>query len=294
MFVIKNEDYAKKLVLPVTMAACPSDNDGVHLNSEPFIQACIIESVARICSRTSLTNAQFELVRSTFGQADNIMSMDLYDKASKDPDLGQSRVWSVVTREEFVPFFVNARADVWKEWTSDGRIDPKPGALAYLNEFRSTTTKRLFGLVTGMPYALVAHSVSNVLLADDILPDNRDRRVCCDDPRLEGRGKPDPRGYNLGVGHFVKTYNISPQDMWMVEDRANGAVAALSAEYQGEAQEHQGKRIGRVIVIPDANDVNPISEWDKKGLMFKHLAKHPEDRNRLVFLRSLEDLTFPR
>jgi len=58
--------------------------------------------------------------------------------------------------------------------------------------------------------------------------------------------------------------------------------------------EHQGAQIGRVVVIPDANDVNPVSEWDKKELMQKHLAQFPEDRERLVFLRSLEDLTFSR
>jgi hypothetical protein len=39
MFTIKNDGYQNKLVLPRTMAACPSDNDGVHLNSEPFIKA---------------------------------------------------------------------------------------------------------------------------------------------------------------------------------------------------------------------------------------------------------------
>lgn len=292
MFTIKHTDYSAKLVLPRTMAACPSDNDGVHLNSEPFIQDCIIAAVAKICDRDSLTPVQLELVRSTFGQADNIMSMDLYDKASRDPELGQSRVWSQYTRETFVPFFIQARADVWREWTSDGRIEPKPGAVGYLNEFRSSD--RLFGLVTGMPYDLVAHSVSNVLKADDILPANRDRRVCCDDERLGGRGKPDPLCYNLGMGHFVDAHDISPRDMWMVEDRANGAVAALRARYNGTAAGHQGEQIGKVIVIPDANDVNPVEQWDKKELMERHLAQFPEDRQRLVFLRSLKDLTFPR
>jgi len=220
------------------------------------------------------------------------MSMDLYDKASKDPDLGQSPIWHQHTRESFVPFFIQARADVWREWTSDGRIEPKPGALAYLNEFRNS--ERLFGLVTGMPYELVKHSVSNVLGADDILPDNRDRRVCCDDPRLGGRGKPNPLCYELGMGHFVRKYGISPRDMWMVEDRANGAVAALLAQAEDPTGKHQGEQIGKVIVIPDANDVNPVSEWDKKGLMQDHLAKFPEDRKRLVFMRSLEDVTFSR
>jgi hypothetical protein len=221
------------------------------------------------------------------------MSMDLYDKASKDPALGQSPIWFQQTRESFVPFFVKARADVWSEWTSDGRIEPKPGALDYLNEFRRNTD-RLFGLVTGMPYDLVAHSVSNVLGADDILPYNRDRRVCCDDTRLGGRGKPDPLCYELGMGHFVDTHNISPKDMWMVEDRANGAVAALRARYNGDSKQHRGGQIGRVIVIPDANDVNPVSEWDKKELMQNHLAEFPEDRERLVFLRSFKDLMFSR
>jgi phosphoglycolate phosphatase-like HAD superfamily hydrolase len=292
MFTIKQTDYSNKLVLPRTMAACPSDNDGVHLNSEPYIQACIIAAVAKICDRTALTPVQRELVRSTFGQADNIMSMDLYDKASNDPELGKSPIWSQHTRESFVPFFIQARADVWKEWTSDGRIEPKPGAVDYLNEFRNSD--RLFGLVTGMPYDLVDHSVSNVLKAGDILPADRDRRVCCDDERLEGRGKPDPRGYELGMGHFVDAHHISPRDMWMVEDRANGAVAALRARYNGAVEQHQGEQIGKVIVIPDANDVNPVAEWDKKNLMEKHLAQFPEDRERLVFLRSLEDLTFSR
>ncbi len=292
MFTIKNDDYQNKLVLPRTMAACPSDNDGVHLYSEPFIQGCIIAAVAKICDRAALTPDQLAIVRSTFGQPDNIMSMDLYDKASKDFDLGQSPIWSQHTRESFVPFFIQARADVWREWTSDGRIEPKPGALDYLNEFRNSD--RLFGLVTGMPYELVKHSVSNVLGADDILPDNRDRRVCCDDTRLGGRGKPDPLCYELGMGHFVDEHGISPKDMWMVEDRANGAVAALRARYSGATEGHQGAQIGRVVVIPDANDVNPVSEWDKKELMQKHLAKFPEDRERLVFLRSLEDLTFSR
>jgi hypothetical protein len=53
-------------------------------------------------------------------------------------------------------------------------------------------------------------------------------------------------------------------------------------------------RIYKVIVFPDANDVNPVAEWDKKELMEKHLAQFPQDRGRLVFLRSLEDLTFSR
>jgi hypothetical protein len=222
------------------------------------------------------------------------MSMDLYDKASKDPDLGQSPIWSKYTRESFVPFFITARADVWQEWTSDGRIELKPGAADYFNEFRGSGNHRRFGLVTGMPYELVTHSVSNVLGIDDFLPPTRDRRVCCDDQRLNGRGKPDPLCYELGMSHFVDQYGISPRDMYTVEDRANGAVAALKARYNEANKSHQGEQIGRVVVIPDPNDVNPIAEWDKKGLMFQHLKLFPEDINRLVFLRSLEGLHFAR
>lgn len=286
MFNIRDSDYQKKLILGRNYGACPSDNDGVHLNSEPFIQKCILKAVARILELNSLTDNQTKLVRSTFGQPDNIMSMDLFDKLSRDPELGQSQILQQYTKESFVPFFVEARANVWQEWTSKGLIELKPGAEDYLNEFRGSGAElRLLGLVTGMPYKLVEHSVNHVLRASDILPDNPDRRVCCDDPRLGGRGKPDPLCYELGMGHFAEQYDIRPGDMWTVEDRANGAVAALKALVRGE-------KIGIVVVIPDANDVNPVAEWDKKGLMLNHLQQNPEDRKRLVFLRSLSDISF--
>lgn len=292
MFTIKKYDYADHLVLPPTAAACPSDNDGVHLDSEPHIQACIIQAAAAVCERETLSDEQTALVRATFGQPDNLMSMDLFDKLSADPDLGKSPLLSTHTRVSFVPFFIDARAGVWREWTLSGRVEPKPGALDYLQEFR--TSDRLFGLVTGMPFAMVKESVSNVLHADDILPLDRSRRVCCDDERLNGSGKPDLLCYELGVSHFVDTYDIDPRDMWMIEDRANGAVAALRARYHGASEKYRGHEIGTVIVIPDAHDVNPIELWDKKNLMEDHLKQFPHDRRRLIFLRSLEDLSFVR
>jgi hypothetical protein len=93
------------------------------------------------------------------------------------------------------------------------------------------------------------------------------------------------------MSHFVDEFTIGPKDMWVIEDRANGAVAALAAVYRGQTSQFSGHKIGRVIVIPDENDV-PLQDWDKKSLMMNHLARYPEDRHRLVFLRSLEDLSF--
>jgi hypothetical protein len=82
--------------------------------------------------------------------------------------------------------------------------------------------------------------------------------------------------------------------MWIVEDRANGAVAALRARYEGVVEKYRGHPIGTVVVIPDANDVNPIELWDRKNLMGQHLQEFPQDRSRLIFLHSFEDLTFMR
>jgi hypothetical protein len=98
----------------------------------------------------------------------------------------------------------------------------------------------------------------------------------------------------LGIQHFVEQFDIDPRDMWMVEDRANGAVAALRARYEGHVEKYRGHYIGTVVIIPDANDVNPIESWDKRNLMGQHLQEFPQDRSRLVFLHSFEDLTFVR
>lgn len=289
MFEIQQADWSK-LILPRSAGAAPSDNDGVHLDSEPFIQACIFSAAASACGIEEFSPAQRALVSSTFGQADNIMSQDLFDKLSQDPELGSSQLLRSLNRESFVPYFIEARRDVWREWTSSGKIEPKPFMHEYLDELRSSG--RLLGLVTGMPFDIVRESVTHVLKADDLIPDTRDRRVCCDDPRLGGRGKPDPKGYELGMSHFVDTFDIAPADMWVIEDRANGAVAALKARYEGPNSKYSGQAIGHVIVIPDEHDVNPVELWDKKNLMQEHLSGAPEDRARLHFLRSLEDLKF--
>ena len=80
----------------------------------------------------------------------------------------------------------------------------------------------------------------------------------------------------------------------MVEDRANGAVAALRARYYGSNENYRGQGFGTVIVIPDENDVNLIELWDKKNLIEDYLREHPHERKRLAFLRSFEDLSFAR
>jgi beta-phosphoglucomutase-like phosphatase (HAD superfamily) len=289
MFSITKNDFSNKLILPRTAAASPSDNDGVHLNSEPHIRDLIIQAAARVCSVEAFTDTQLSKVCSTFGQPDNLMSQDLFEKLSSDPALKHTPILSQLTKEDFVPFFVDARRAVWKEWTSAGRVEPKPGVFDYFNELRNSN--RLLGLVTGMPYDIAAESVTHVLRANDLIPETRERRVCCDDERLGGRGKPDPLCYELGMSHFVDEFTIGPKDMWVIEDRANGAVAALAAVYRGQTSQFSGHKIGRVIVIPDENDV-PLQDWDKKSLMMNHLARYPEDRHRLVFLTSLEDLSF--
>ncbi len=291
MFQIKDSDYTR-LVLPSTMAANPCDNDGVLSDSEPHIQSCILGSLASVCSLDALTPEQTELARSTFGQPDNLMSQALFDKASNDPVLGSSQLLRAHDRESFVGLFVEARRATWEAWTRDGRVAPKPFALEYLDELRSGN--RLLGLVTGMPFPIASESVKHILKADDILPLTRERRVCCDDPRLNGKGKPDPLCYELEVAHFVEQFDISPQDMWVIEDRANGAVAALRAEYNGVNSKYNGLKIGKVIVVPDENDTVPVELWDKKCLMEGHLADRPDDRSRLCFVRSLEDVTFAR
>jgi len=291
MFQIKDSDFST-LLLPATAAANPCDNDGVLSDSEPHIQACILGGVASICGLDSLNESQIALARSTFGQPDNIMSQDLFDKLSTDPILGLNETFKYHDRDSFVDFFVEARRAVWEKWTEEGRVKAKPFALDYLEEFRSS--ERLFGLVTGMPFHIAGESVKHILKADDILPLTRDRRVCCDDPRLGGRGKPDPICYEVAVTHFTETFDISPRDMWVIEDRANGAVAALRAKYQGTNSKHFGDQIGKVIVIPDENDSVPVELWDKKKHMETYLSENPKDRNRLVFLKSLEDLTFAR
>lgn len=291
MFQIKNSDF-QRLVLPSTAAANPCDNDGVLSDSEPHIQACILGGVASTCGLESLNDDQVSLVRSTFGQPDNIMSQDLFDKISSDSVLGNNQILKEHNRDSFVDFFIEARRAVWETWTKEGRVEPKPFALDYLNEFRSSD--KLFGLVTGMPFYIAGESVKHILKAEDILPFTRERRVCCDDPRLQGKGKPDPLCYELAIEHFVEQFDISPQDMWVIEDRANGAVAALRAKYEGSDSKYCGHQIGKVIVIPDEHDAVPIELWDKKQFMEMHLAENPEDRNRLVFLRSLEDVSFVR
>jgi beta-phosphoglucomutase-like phosphatase (HAD superfamily) len=291
MFSIRDSDYSSSLVLPRTSAACPSDNDGVHLDSEPHIQSLIIKAAQQVCGVDSLSDAQRENIRSTFGRPDNEMSQLLFGVLRGDPELGRAQILSELHKDTFVPFFVDARRAVWKEWTSSGRIEPKPGVFQYLNELRSSG--RLLGLVTGMPFDIAAESVTHVLKADDLIPRTRDRRVCCDDERLGGRrGKPDPLCYELGMSHFVDEFDIDPRDMWVIEDRANGAVAALAAKYTGSNSKFHGHQIGRVIVIPDENDVHSIEFWDMKELMQRHLSQCPEDRARLSFLRTLEDLSF--
>ena len=148
MFQIKDSDFST-LLLPATAAANPCDNDGVLSDSEPHIQACILGGVASICGLDSLNESQIALAKSTFGQPDNIMSQDLFDKLSTDPILG----------------FVEARRAVWEKWTEEGRVKAKPFALDYLKEFRSSD--RLFGLVTGMPFHIAGESVKHILKADD-------------------------------------------------------------------------------------------------------------------------------
>lgn len=291
VFQIKDRDF-QKLVLPSTYAANPCDNDGVLSDSEPHIQACILGGVAHVCGLEALTEAQMNLARSTFGQPDNMMSQDLFDKISTDEILGRSETLQTLDRNSFVEYFIEARRAVWEKWTSEGRIETKPFALDYLNELR--TSERLFGLVTGMPFDIAAESVKHILKAEDILPLTRERRVCCDDIRLEGRGKPDPLCYDLAVDHFIEKFDISPQDMWVIEDRANGAVAALSAGCKNVTSKYFGQKIGKVIVIPDANDGVPLKLWDKKLFMENLLANNPEDLKRLYFLRSLEDLSFSK
>lgn len=289
MFSIQSTDFSR-LVLPRSAAATPSDNDGVHLDSEPHIQACIFQAAANILNTERFSDEQRALVSSTFGQADNIMSRDLFLKLQSDAVLGRHQIFHELNPDTFVPFFIEARRDVWHEWTSGGLIEQKPYLNEYLGELRSS--QRLLSLVTGMPYDLVRESVRHVLHADDLIPDTRERRVCCDDPRLKGSGKPNPLGFELGLTHLSDRYDIAPSDMWVIEDRANGAVAALKARYQGEIQKFQGEQIGKIIVIPDEHDVSPLALWDKKNLLEEHLKECPEDRNRIVFARSLADITF--
>jgi beta-phosphoglucomutase-like phosphatase (HAD superfamily) len=289
MFSIKPSDYTT-LVMPPSAAANLCDNDGVLCDSEPYIQKCIIEAAKRIAEVDDLTPSQLNLIRSTFGQSDNLMSMCLFDAMTNDPVLRNGVVLAELTRETFVPYFIDARRTVWEEWTRAEIVEPKPFAMDYLQEFR--TSDRLFSLVTGMPFRIAGASVKHILKADDVLPLTRDRRICCDDVRLDGRGKPDPSCYTLALNHCADKFDISPADMWVVEDRANGAVSALGAQYSGDKTEFKGLRIGKVIVIPDEHDTVPVELWDSKMLVENHLIDRPQDRARLFFLRSLEDLKF--
>ncbi|MBX7145588.1 MAG: hypothetical protein K1X79_14145 [Oligoflexia bacterium] len=289
MFKITDETY-QRLVLPPSAAANPCDNDGVLSDSEPHIQACIFAGVVELCELEQLTAPQTELVKGTFGQPDNLMSRSLFERLSADPELGPALTATGLDQDAFVPQFVEVRRRVWENWTSSGKVEPKPFALDYLAEFRNSDRK--FSMVTGMPFVIAGESIRHVLKADLFIPNNRDRRVCCDDPRLEGRGKPDPRCYQLAIDHLVAKFDIAPQDMWVIEDRANGAVSALAARCALPGSMHTGAQIGKVIVIPDEHDVTPVALWDKKGQMEAHLATAPEDRARLFFLRSLADLTF--
>ena len=248
------------------------DKDGCLLSSEQSIRQQILDSALEFAGVRSFSADVIAEINSCFGQPDDKMSSDLGEVLRRH--FAEGPIASIPP-DRFVERFANARASGWRLRSFDGTLAPKEGALRLLDRVRRDGY--FAAMYTSMPLAMATQAIELVLHASDLFADNT--LVTCSDPRLEGLGKPHPRGWEVLAQLAFETRQIRPFELVAVEDRATGAVGALKAGY------------GAVVVVPDPDDV-PVQEWDRRELIESHLAEHPEDRNKLFFLKSLMNVAF--
>lgn len=248
------------------------DKDGCLLASEPLIRQQILDSALQLAGVSEFDADVIAKISACFGQPDDKMSSDLGGVLRQHFPDGPIKQ---TPPEKFVEKFAHARAAGWRLRAVEGVLEPKEGALRLLDRVRRG--EYFAAMFTSMPIQMAVHAIDLVLHAGDLF--EGEKLVTCSDPRLEGLGKPHPRGWEVLARLAQDTLNIKPSELVAVEDRATGAVGALKAGY------------GAVVVVPDPDDV-PLEQWDRRGLIESHLREFPNDRKKLFFLKSLLDISF--
>ncbi len=248
------------------------DKDGCLLESEPLIRGQILETALAYAGVQAFTSEVIAEISSTFGQPDDKMSLDLGEVLRRHFPEGPI---ASIAQGDFVERFAHSRASGWRRRALDESLAPKAGALRLLDRVRRG--EYFTAMYTSMPLAMATQSIELVLHATDLF--SGPTLVTCSDPRLGGLGKPHRRGWQVLAELAAEREHIRPSELVAVEDRATGAVGALMADY------------GAVVVVPDPND-GPIEQWDRRGLIESYFADFPTDRKRLIFLKSLLDITF--
>ena len=248
------------------------DKDGCLLASERLIRQQILDTALMFAGAREFAPDVVAAATACLGQPDDQMSIDLWKVLRKHFPGGPI---AQVPQDDFVGQFAEARVSGWRLRALNGTLVAKEGALRLLDRVRRG--EYFTAMYTGMPVQMAVQAIDLVLHATDQF--SGETLVTCSDPRLDGLGKPHPRGWEVLARLASDTRQINPKELVAVEDRATGAVGALKAGY------------GAVVVVPDPDDV-PLDQWDRRGLIEAHLLEFPEDRKKLFFLRSLLDISF--
>jgi beta-phosphoglucomutase-like phosphatase (HAD superfamily) len=140
-------------------------------------------------------------------------------------------------------------------------------------------------MYTGTVRPMAEVDIEYTLKAKDLFKDPF--LITSDDARITYVEKSEPDGWHLMGKELEQINNSQTKNMIAFEDRASGALGALKTDFK------------YVIIVPDKNDApegfdpsNFSSYWDKNNLIQNHLQSTPRDIERMIFLNSLESITY--
>jgi len=253
------------------------DKDGILIDSEPFLIRNILDAAKTYLKLEQLPDLLLTQMQKSFGQTHLKVARDFYG-------IIQNTGFEIKEPEHLWPdVFTDICRTNWAEQAKLGKVKKKNGVDKLFAHIRNQ--KIPTAMYTGTVRPMADVDIEIILAAKDLFKDPF--IVTSDDPRVTNLEKSDPRGWELMANALGEHHEIAVSDIIAFEDRASGALGALRAGLK------------QVIVVPDPNDaphdVDPYkfeNYWDKKGLIKEHLQNHPDDQEKLVFLHSLENLTF--
>ncbi len=260
-------EFAESWKCPDSVRGFVFDNDGCLIASSLHNREHVVRAIMKYASTESLGDTDVARIDQFVDEPEVELSQQTLTFLQERFPNG---FVSKIPRASFARRFANRRASELELAVLAERVQLKDGAEKILTSVR---WRRYFAaMFTDTPLIIATQTVGPLLKAGDLF--HGETLLTSDDDRLVGQKKFSPRGWDV----LAKQSELPRSAIVAVEDNVDGAVGALLAEY------------GTVIVVPDPDRKAPT---DKEiALLTPHLRNYPDNRQRLVFLRSLADIKF--